>query len=408
MGVYNLAGGVLIPSEEALKRKGTQDGWIQRRGKKWHIFFRELKIEADGSQSWKPTSRVVGPAIGPHKMTKAEALEDGRSRFVQRANHVTAAPSSTITLTQFVDVRYRPDCMEGGKLRPGTCSDYESLLRRHILPALGHCQLRHITRSMVQTLLTAKDKAGLSAQRVVHIRNVLSAILRHARRMNYLTGELATEDVIVSTITPQPRQPLNSLQIEMLMAHLKDNRVRVAVQIMTRLGLRAGEMAGLRWECVNLTDEPQWACGSILGPKQIWVREQYQRNQWSELKTARSNRRIPLPDDLVDLLRQWKAQTQYAAPQDTVCASRGGGPMDHHNVLARTLKPAAVKAGMPWVSWHNFRHTAATVADQYMSVHESMALLGHSSKRTTAGYTHVSEDALREKLRAMSAKGGVQ
>lgn len=405
MQVYNTAGGLLIPSEEAMKRKGSQEGYIERRGKKWHIFFRELRTDENGNPDWRKTSRVVGDAIGPHKISKSEALEEGRARFVQKANHVSAAPSSTISFAQFVEIRYRPDFMESGKLRPGTCQDYESILRKHILPAIGHCQLRHITRAMIQAILTAKDKSGLSAQRVVHIRNVISAVMRHARRMNYFSGELPTEDVIVSAVKPQQRQPLNSIQIEMLMSTLKDNRLRVAVRLMTRIGIRAGEMAGLRWECVNLTDEPVWSNGQLLGPKQLWIREQYQRNQWSELKTARSNRRIPLPDDLIDLLLEWRRLAKFTAPQDAVFASRDGRPMDHHNVLSRTLKPAAVKAGMPWVSWHSFRHTAATMADYHMSVHESMALLGHSSRRTTAGYTHVSEETLRDRLKSMAVIG---
>lgn len=407
MQVYNTAGGLLIPGEEALKRKGSQNGWVERRGKKWHIFYRELKADENGSPKWRQTSRVVGDAIGPRKMTKAEALEEGQSRFVQKANHVSAAPASTITFERFIEIRYRPDFMESGKLRPGTCQDYESLLRKHILPVIGHCQLRHINRAMVQALLTSKDASGLSAQRVVHIRNVISAVMRHARRMNYFVGELPTEDVIVATVKPKPRQPLTDIQIEMLMAHLKDNRMKVAVMLMTRLGIRAGEMAGLRWECVNLTDEPVWSNGEILGPRQIWLREQYQRNQWSELKTGRSNRRIPLPDDLVDMLAEWRTLAKFTAPRDTVFASRDGRPMDHHNVLARTLKPAAIKAGMPWVSWHNFRHTTASVADYHMSVHQQMALLGHSNVRTTTGYTHVSQDTLRDRLKVMAAGKGV-
>ena len=73
----------------------------------------------------------------------------------------------------------------------------------------------------------------------------------------------------------------------------------------------------------------------------------------------------------------------------------------------REMQVYNTAGGLPWASWHNFRHTTATMADYHMSVHESMALLGHSNARTTAGYTHVSEETMRDRLKVMAASKGV-
>ena len=56
----------------------------------------------------------------------------------------------------------------------------------------------------------------------------------------------------------------------------------------------------------------------------------------------------------------------------------------------------------------SLRHTAATEADKVMSVHESMAFLGHPSARTTGQDTHVAQETLRARLEAMAVKGKVQ
>ena len=42
-------------------------------------------------------------------------------------------------------------------------------------------------------------------------------------------------------------------------------------------------------------------------------------------------------------------------------ASSTGGPLDPSNVFARVLKSARKAAGLDWVGFHAFRHTAATM-----------------------------------------------
>lgn len=400
---YNLSQALLGLGDDQLRRKGQQNGWVQRRGKKWHIFYREFVGTEDGKAVWRPTSRVVGDAAGPEKISKATALSEGRRLYVNKANGLTITAGGLATVEQFVEARYRPDHIE--KLRSGTADDYESIIRLHILPSLGHCQLRDVTRAMVQVVINSKDKSGLSGQRVHHIRNVLSSIFRHARRMNYISGELPTFDVIMPEVNAQERPALSDEQMELLLLHVREARLRIAIRLMARLGLRAGEMAGLRWEAVNLTSEVQWLAGDILAPGQMWIREQYTRNEFSEVKTKKSNRRIPLPSDMLTMLIDWKSHSKFTNPDHTVFASRAGTPLDHHNVLARTIKPACIKAGIPWASWHNLRHTFQTAADEVMSVHESMAILGHASARTTGKYTHVKQSTLRDRLESMPVKG---
>lgn len=402
-GKYNLSEALLGMGESELRRKGQQNGWIQRRGEKWHVFYREFVGVEGGKAVWRQTSRAVGNATGPEKISKAKALSEGRRLYVDKANGLTITAGGLATVEQFIEARYRPDHIE--KLRSGTAADYESIIRLHILPSLGHCQLRDVTRAMVQVVINSKDRSGLSGQRVHHIRNVLSSIFRHARRMNYIAGELPTFDVIMPEVNAEERPALSDEQLELLLLHVREARLRIAIRLMARLGLRAGEMAGLRWEAVNLTSEVQWLEGEILAPGQMWIREQYTRNEFSEVKTKKSNRRIPLPSDMLAMLIEWRGQSKYAAPGDTVFAGRAGKPLDHHNVLARTIKPACVKAGIPWASWHNLRHTFQTAADEVMSVHESMAILGHASARTTGKYTHVKQSTLRDRLESMPVKG---
>jgi integrase len=71
-------------------------------------------------------------------------------------------------------------------------------------------------------------------------------------------------------------------------------------------GLRRGEIAGLRWCNVNLTDKPVGKGGDELPPKSLRIIEN-RVTVGAEILTGRpkskaSNRTLPLPDELVDVL----------------------------------------------------------------------------------------------------------
>ena len=136
-----MLGANLRPQDDYLRRKGQQSGSIQRRGDKWHIFFRQLTADDQGNTDWKLTSREVGPATGPERLTKREALKKGQQDHVNRANGLTITPGGMATMEQFIDARYRPDHIKA----LAASADYESIIRCHILPSLGHCQLRDIS-----------------------------------------------------------------------------------------------------------------------------------------------------------------------------------------------------------------------------------------------------------------------
>lgn len=384
-----------------MRRKGTQRGSVQRRGDMWHVFFREYRVDADGNAKWLSTSRPVGPAAGPEKISKAEARERGFTEHVSKANGLTKTPGGSMTLQQFVESRYTPEVME--RLRRNTLYTNHSLIRKHILPSFGHLQMRDISRAMVQSVISGKQRAGLSGSTVLHIRHLLNSILEHARRLNFISGELPTSDLILPEKQHAKRAPLTWQQVADLKGHLKEQRLRLLVDLLATLGLRIGEAAGLRWSCVNLGERVQYAQGDTIPPYSILVREQYTRNRFSRLKTNGSRAVLPLDSDLWVALADWYERTEYDKPEDTVFAGRNGSPLDAHNTAARMLKPAAMAAGIPWASWHHLRHTASTNADQTMTLREKMDLLRHTSVDVHMSYTKSDLDTMRRKLETMKA-----
>jgi len=132
----------------------------------------------------------------------------------------------------------------------------------------------------------------------------------------------------------------------------------------------------------------------------IQVREAVYEGYLSSPKSKSSIRDIPMGPSLQQILAKYR----NAAPGEAfVFASRNGTPLNSHNLLSRVLKPACVRAGLPPISWHAFRHTHATLlSEQGESLKTAQAQLGHARLSTTAEiYTHAvpaSQRAAVEKL----------
>jgi site-specific recombinase XerD len=83
-----------------------------------------------------------------------------------------------------------------------------------------------------------------------------------------------------------------------------------------------------------------------------------------------------------------KGTAQYAAPEDWVFASprtKGRQPFWPDTVLAKIIRPAAVRAGIRRrIGWHTFRHTySTTLIANGENVKVVQELMRHANSRCT-------------------------
>jgi integrase/recombinase XerD len=110
---------------------------------------------------------------------------------------------------------------------------------------------------------------------------------------------------------------------------------------------------------------------------------------------GRKDRFAMLSPQLLDLLRDWY---RIARPRIYLFPGRDKiGPMTTRQ-LNRICHMAAEVAGLPrWVSPHTLRHSFAThLLEQNIDVRIIQVLLGHSKLETTARYTQVAVNVIRE------------
>ena len=210
--------------------------------------------------------------------------------------------------------------------------------------------------------------------------------------LGFLHLEGVTERSLVPAVPTVARRRLAGLpkglepdQVRRLLAAC-DARTAVGCRdlailtLLVRLGLRRGEVAGLR------LDDIDWRAGTIV------VRGK-----------GNCHERVPLPSDVGFRLAEYLGHARPADAQGRTVFVRHFAP--HHALSASRVSTivadAARHAGLGRVHAHRLRHTAATeLLRAGASLPEIGQLLRHRRAETTAIYAKVDRDTLRLIARA--------
>jgi integrase len=316
------------------------------------------------------------------KLTRAKADRDGGLIF----------DSDKLTLAEYME-RWLRDSARN-RLRTKTYKDYEGLTRVHIVPALGRIKLKNLTSLQVQQFYGTKLESGLSKRTVEYIHTVLHSALKQAVRW-----ELVPRNVTDAVDPPRPerkeRPTLNLDQARAFLESARNDRWEALYVLAIQTGMRRGELFGLRWDDVGL-DNGWLHVRQALAPNGKY---------FSAPKTAKARRKIRLTPAAVEALKRHKAaQDQEKLRNDGLWRDHGlvfpsqvGTPMGPDNFVKRSYKPLLKRAGLPQISFHDLRHTFATLMMPYEHPKIVQEMLGHSRISTTLDiYSHLSQDMQEE------------
>jgi integrase len=368
------------------RTRGRQKGTLKIEGPSWLGYWNETARAVDGTEAWHKFSKVIGPKT----WTKKKAQREFDDLILNRLDTATQCPQSLATVGEFITRRYTPDVLRS--LKPNTQIQYRSLLKQHILPAIGAKRLRDVRREHIQTLIWAKVDQKLSSRTVAHIRKVVSAVFDHAITSNYYSADNpALRLRMPERKDVRQRVAYTYDQAQRLLEFL-ESPVRDMVLTALCTSMNVAELCGLRWRYVNLSDQFLLVDGEAIPPFRAAVRQNFTAGQFGTVKTKSRNRTVPLPQMVLDSLRQLRGES---SPDDIVFASRNGTPVDANNVRNRAFKRASAALGFH-VNWHAFRHTCATWAESVgMMMSDRVALMGHGGAVMTQYYTH--EDLNRQR-----------
>ena len=382
------------------RKRGQRKGYLFPRGPSWMGQWREDVRLADGSLHRAKVARVIAPRKGPGAVSKREAHRIFHEQVLARLDTVSLQPQSMMTVADFVKVRFQWDVVQN------TRSNHYATTLKHVLPALGHLRLRDVRPIDVQNLLTRLRDAGYSWQWRKHIRSTITAIFKHAKRLEYLVGDIPTQFIDLGEPIRQERGALSPEQVWALAERL-EQPYRALLLLLACVGLRISEALGLRWKRLNLTPGAVQIDGVIVPEFSVALREAWVRQAWTPLlKNTGSKGILPIPELIVGELAALKVRSRWSEPEDPVFAVTGGQPFEPCNACRKKLKPLVKELGLPkQASWHWLRHTLASIADQAgMSLTERQAVLRHADASMTARYTHAEFERLRLGLNAVAER----
>jgi integrase len=285
---------------------------------------------------------------------------------------------------------------------PKTYQGYELVVRLHIVPVLGRKRLRTLGVPDIRDLLARLEEQGMSTRGIQQVHAVLRNALQSAMRDEIVLRNVA---MLVQVKTPRYEvgRGLSVEQARTLLEATRGDRLHALYVLAVYLGLRRGELLGLRWRDVDLDQ------GTLQ------VRHTLQRVdgdlQFLPPKTRTSRRTVPLPRPCLDALRAHRVaqdKERLAAgfrwiDEDMVFASRVGTPIEPDN-LSRSWYRVRKVLGDPPPRFHDLRHTCVSLLlAEGAPPHVVQQIVGHSAIDVTMTiYAHASLD---EKRKALSRLG---
>jgi len=298
---------------------------------------------------------------------------------------------------------------------PKTLEGYEVACRLHILPALGNTRIRDLTARQIQALYAQKTREGLS----VRTRRNIHATLKRALKQAVAWGELASSPAemvdppkaLAEDEAEEEMRALANAQAIQLFAAAEDveDRFRHLYVMAVRTGLRQGELLALRWSDLSLESDPP-----ALSLKRSLAQKIGGGHYYTPTKRKRQRRTIAILSEAADALRaqrELQEQEKAAAGErwqenGLVFPSTIGTPMSARNLYRRHFKPLIRSAGLPDISFHDLRHTFASIMIFEWGASPRMVqeAMGHASiKITLDTYGHLLSTSQPDEIRRIEA-----
>src|SRR5215204_1438590 len=357
-------------------RRGNGEGSITRR--KDGLYMARYTLQTETGPKRK-TVYAKTRKEAAEKLTRAMADRDSGLCF----------DSENITLSEYMS-RWLNDSVKGS-VKPKTFESYGWLVRKHIVPALGRVKVKALSPAHLQGFYRSKLEAGLSPRTVRYFHAVLHRYLEQALRWG-LVPRNAAEAVDPPKAQKEEIRPLSRDEARRLLETARADRLEALCVLAIHLGLRQGELLGLRWEDVDLETGTLQVRRTLTVPKN--------GPAFTAPKTAKSRRSVKLTPRATEAIKE-HLQRQLAEIEGMgdlyrhdglIFSTTVGTPINPRNLTRRSFKPLLERAGLPRsVRFHDLRHTVATLLLS-RGVHPKLVqeLLGHATIAISLDtYSHV-------------------
>ena len=365
-------------------------GSITQRGDKYRVCF-DYGVDREGKRVRKyrtfDTKRDATRAFNEHKVK----MDKG-----------TQIMPSEYTFAQWLDYWYKDIILP--QIEETTAYGYRGMIENYLKPQLGEIRLQKLTARDIQQYYTwLMGEKELSPNTVIKHHNLLTNTLNAAERQEYIT-----KNPMRAVSPPKKRQREAKFytpeQLGILLDKAVGTRLELPVFICAYLGLRRGELCGLRWSDVDLEHKTI----TIENTRTQAGKKEIEKGT----KTASSTRTLYLPDTLCDMLKAAREHQQACRAEyknayddnDYVVVMEDGKPF-RPNYLSELFGKFLADNDLPKIVLHELRHTFASLSNQAgIPAYNIGKALGHSTPATTQKiYTHLLDQTHTQAVEGVAA-----
>ena len=368
------------------ERKNDMASIIKRK-KNYSVVYNYVDENGETKQKWETWH------------THKEALK--RKAEIENQQHTgTFLPPSNQTITEFL---YDFVSLYGEKKWGVSMYDSQTaLIANYINPIIGDMEVQAVTPRAVdgyiQTLQKTKSVSTktrkavttyVSDKTIEKIIKLLRCAFKQAVRWEIIARN-PFDNVILPKTEYAKRDIWTADMIRLALDKCTDSKLYVAMNLSFACSLRMGEILGLTWENVHISDEDIAADNAYvyidkeltraskraietLGEKDIYyiftplMPNTSTRIILKKPKTDSSIRKVWLPKTLAYILREWKKSQDelkgFLGDEyqdfDLVVALPNGRPCEDRIILKEFAK-LREDAGLPKVVFHSLRHSSTT------------------------------------------------
>ncbi len=385
---------------------------ITKRGDNYRIRV-SIGRDINGKQLFKSTTFRPDPALTEKQTQKA--LQEFVIDFERQVKSGNYMDGETITFAAFVEKWRKYYATE--YLQATTIEFYDFLLKKHVLPAIGHIKVAHIRPAHLlqfydklehtrKTPKSDKDPGFYSKTTVKRCHACISSILQTAvywdvikenpcRRVRTPRAAKAINDV--KYFTPEESAIFLDFLDQLYNAGDLELQHLLLFHLALFCGLRRGEIMALKWDDINferrqvkISKSAAIVHGKIINKVP---------------KNTSSYRLVSIPPSVVSIAKEYKAEqwkyrlslgTQWAGDNFLFIQWDGKQmyPSTPYDVFKRIIRLYNATAEpydqLPDIPFHGLRHTSATLLiSQNVDVKTVSGRLGHAQTSTTMNiYSH--------------------
>lgn len=379
---------------------------IQKRGDSYSIRV-SCGYDSKGKQviqsmTWKPEPKMTQKQI--EKELNRQAV-----MFEEACNH--GYQSKAIKFEVFAEEWFEEYAKPN--LRNTT---YERMLqlRKRVYAAIGHMRMDKITPRQIQAFVNSLSKDGanertgkpLAPKTIRHNLSFVSDVFAYAVKMG-----VVSDNPCAKVTLPKNEQTEKKIytpeQVQKFLTLLNDEplKYRTFFNLMIYSGFRRGEMLGLEWKDVDFEN-------NIISVRRTSNYTAKKGVYTDTTKTRKSQRTLKFPQEIMDMLREYKAEQDEQALKcgdkwvetDRLYTKWNGEPMQNGTPYF-WLGEFCEKHDLPFYGLHSFRHLfASLLVNQGVDIVTVSGALGHSTVSTTSNiYCHMLEEAQAKVSDAVSS-----